>query len=193
MDGRFDEDKSLIFTYGQTTLTAVGAGATRALMSIRVAPSVDSGVGGAFGVRELINRMQLKMDSIGVTTSSASANYLVTAVINGTPSSSTSWLSPTAGSATLTNSSLAQIADYAGGSTTVTGGEVTGGFLSQGTDRQDLKQLRDLGNSIMGGGSTLANTQIYPDGPDVLTFLVTNLSASSINVSGRISWTEAQA
>jgi hypothetical protein len=193
MDGRFDEDKSLIFTYGQTTLTAVGAGATRALMSIRVAPSVDSGVGGAFGVRELINRMQLKMDSIGVTTSSASANYLVTAVINGTPSSSTSWLSPTAGSGTLTNSSLAQIADYAGGSTTVTGGEVTGGFLSQGTDRQDLKQLRDLGNSIMGGGSTLANTQIYPDGPDVLTFLVTNLSASSINVSGRISWTEAQA
>ena len=193
MDGRFDEDKSLIFTYGQTTTTNVGAGATRALMSIRVAPSVDSSVGGAFGVRELINRMQLKMDSIGVTTASASSNYLVTAVINGTPSSSTSWTSPTGNSATLTNSSLAQIADYAGGSTTVAGGEVTGGFLSQGTDRQDLKQLRDLGNAIMGGGSTLANAQIYPDGPDVLTFLVTNLSGSSITVAGRISWTEAQA
>jgi hypothetical protein len=162
-------------------------------MSIRVAPSVDNSVGGAFGVRELINRMQLKMDSIGVTTASASSNYLVTAVINGTPSSSTSWTSPTGNSATLTNSSLAQIADYAGGSTTVTGGEVTGGFLSQGTDRQDLKQLRDLGNAIMGGGSTLANAQIYPDGPDVLTFLVTNLSGSSITVAGRISWTEAQA
>jgi hypothetical protein len=117
----------------------------------------------------------------------------VTAVINGTPSSSTSWTNPTSNSAVLTNSSLAQIADYAGGSTTVTGGEVTGGFLSQGTDRQDLKQLRDLGNAIMGGGSTLANTQIYPDGPDVLTFLVTNLSGSTIAVAGRISWTEAQA
>ena len=193
MDGRFDEDKSLIFTYGQTTTTTVGAGATRALMSIRVAPSVDNSVGGAFGVRELINRMQLKMDSIGVTTASASSNYLVTAVINGTPSSSTSWTSPTGNSGVLTNSSLAQIADYAGGSTTVSGGEVTGGFLSQGTDRQDLKQLRDLGNAIMGGGSTLANAQIYPDGPDVLTFLVTNLSAASITVAGRISWTEAQA
>ena len=193
MDGRFDEDKSLIFTYGQTTTTNVGAGATRALMSIRVAPSVDSSVGGAFGVRELINRMQLKMDSIGVTTASASSNYLVTAVINGTPSSSTSWTSPTGNSATLTNSSLAQIADYAGVSTTVSGGEVTGGFLSQGTDRQDLNQLRDLGNAIMGGGSTLANAQIYPDGPDVLTFLVTNLSGASITVAGRISWTEAQA
>ena len=193
MDGRFDEDKSLIFTYGQTTTTNVGAGATRALMSIRVAPSVDSSVGGAFGVRELINRMQLKMDSIGVTTASASSNYLVTAVINGTPSSSTSWTSPTGNSGVLTNSSLAQIADYAGGSTTVSGGEVTGGFLSQGTDRQDLNQLRDLGNAIMGGGSTLANAQIYPDGPDVLTFLVTNLSGASITVAGRISWTEAQA
>ena len=193
MDGRFDEDKSLIFTYGQTTTTTVGAGATRALMSIRVAPSVDNSVGGAFGVRELINRMQLKMDSIGVTTASASSNYLVTAVINGTPSSTTTWTSPTGNSGVLTNSSLAQIADYAGGSTTVSGGEVTGGFLSQGTDRQDLKQLRDLGNAIMGGGSTLANAQIYPDGPDVLTFLVTNLSGASITVAGRISWTEAQA
>jgi hypothetical protein len=193
MDGRFDEDKSLIFTYGQTTTTTIGAGVTRALLSIRVAPSVDSSVGGAFGVRELINRMQLKMDSIGVTTATASANYLVTAVINGIPSSSTTWTNPTSNSAVLTNSSLAQIADYAGGSTTVTGGEVTGGFLSQGTDRQDLKQLRDLGNAIMGGGSTLANAQIYPDGPDVLTFLVTNLSGSNIAVAGRISWTEAQA
>ena len=193
MDGRFDEDKSLIFTYGQTTTTTIGAGVTRALLSIRVAPSIDNGVSGAFGVRELINRMQLKMDSIGVTTATAGANYLVTAVINGIPSSSTTWTNPTANSAVLTNSSLAQIADYAGGTTTVTGGEVTGGFLSQGTDRQDLQQLRDLGNAIMGGGSTLANTQIYPDGPDVLTFLVTNLSAANIVVAARISWTEAQA
>ena len=45
----------------------------------------------------------------------------------------------------------------------------------------------------MGGGSTLANQQIFPDGPDVLTFLVTNISASAIDVAGRVSWTEAQA
>jgi hypothetical protein len=193
MDGRFDEDKSLIFTYGQTTTTTIAAGATRALMSIRVAPSADNGIGAAFGVRDLINRMQLKMDSIGVTTATASANYLVTAVINGIPSSATSWTSPTGNSTVLTNSSLAQIADYAGGTTTITGGEVTGGFLSQGTDRQDLTLLRDLGNSIMGGGTTLANQQIFPNGPDVLTFLVTNLSGASITVAGRISWKEAQA
>ena len=193
MDGRFDEDKSLVFTYGQTVFTNIGAGATKALMSIRVAPSVDSGKGDNFGVRELINRMQLKLVSLGVTCKTASSNYLITAVINGTPSSSTSWTSPTGNSAVLTNSSLAQIADYQGGSTTITGGETTGGFLSAGTDTLDLSRLRDLGNSIMGGGSSLANAQIYPDGPDVLTFLVTNISAAAIDVAGRISWTEAQA
>jgi hypothetical protein len=263
MDGRFDEDKSLIFTYGQSTLTALGGSGgttqngattntsatvtltgansnilvgmtvtgtgiqsgtlvqaisgttltlslpatatgspvlltftglqTKALLSIRVAPSVDNGIGAAFGVRELINRMQLKMDSIGVTTASPSSNYLVTAVLNGLPSSSTSWTSPTGNSTVLVNSSLAQIADYAGGTTTVSGGEIAGGFLSQGTDRIDLTQLRDLGNAVMGGGSTLANQQIFPDGPDVLTILVTNLSPSAISVAGRVSWTEAQA
>jgi hypothetical protein len=262
MDGRFDEDKSLIFTYGQNALTSLGplggttstvtttntsASATlstantniivgmtvagtgitsgtvvqnivgtaltlslpatasgtvtltfsgltsKALMSIRVAPTVDNGIGAAFGVRELINRMQLKMDSVGVTTASAASNYLVTAVLNGLPSSATSWTSPTGNSTVLVNSSLAQIADYAGGTTTVSGGEVTGGFLSQGTDRISLTSLRDLGNAIMGGGSTLANTQIFPDGPDVLTILVSNLTASAISVAGRISWTEAQA
>jgi hypothetical protein len=263
MDGRFDEDKSLIFTYGQTALTTLApAGGTtstgtlvsgnasvtlstgntniipgmtitapsgvpantvvtsivgttlvmsnqasasgaqtltfsgltqKALLSIRVAPSVDNGIGAGFGVRELVNRMQLKMDAIGVTTSTPAANYLVTAVINGLPSSSTTWTSPTGNSATAVNSSLSQIADYGGGTTLVTGGEVTGGFLSQGTDRQDLTQLRDLGNAIMGGGSTLANAQIFPDGPDVLTFLVTNLTSIPISVAGRISWKEAQA
>lgn len=263
MDGRFDNDKSLIFTYGQNALTTLapaggttatgattstsasitltgananiipgmavtGAGipantfvtsnsgtalvitnpatitntgvaltfsglTTKALLSIRVAPSVDNGIGASFGVRELTNRMQLKMDSIGTTTSTSAANYLVTAVINGVPSSNTSWTSPTGNSLTAVNSSLAQIADYAGGTTTVTGGEVTGGFLSQGTDRQDLTNLRDLGNAIMGGGSTLASQQIYPDGPDVLTFLVTNLSLVKIDIAARIAWTEAQA
>jgi len=193
MDGRFDNDKSLIFTYGQTVFTNISAGATKALLSIRVAPSVDSGIGGLYGVRELLNRMQLKMVALGVTCKTASSNYLITAVINGTPSSATSWTSPTAGSATLTNSSLAQIADYGGGATTVAGGETTGGFLSGGTDTLDLTNLRDLGNAIMGGGSSLANTQIFPDGPDVLTFLVTNISAAAIDVAGRVSWTEAQA
>jgi hypothetical protein len=193
MDGRFDADKSLIFTYGQTTTTNIANNASKALMSIRLAPSVDNGLTATFGGRELINRMQLTLDEVGVSTRSANANLLVRLYINGVPSTATPWTNAVGNVAGLVNSSLAQIADYAGGNTTVAGGEVTGGLFIQGTDRIDLDNVRDLGNSIMGGGGPNANTQIYPDGPDVLTVVVTNLSGGSVDVLGRISWTEAQA
>lgn len=192
MDGRFDDDKSLLFTYGQTTFTSITSGATRALMSIRVAPSVDNGISAAFGSRELINRMQLVLRALDVATRTASATMLVTANLNGTPSSATNWL-PTSNIAGVVNSSLAQIADYAAGSTTVSGGETTGGFFVAATGSTDLGLVRDLGNSILGGGGATANTGIYPDGPDILTISVTNLGAATIEVLGRLSWTEAQA
>ena len=195
MDGRFDDDKSLIFTYGQTGTTTISSGQSRALFSIRVAPSIDNGVTAAFGARELINRMQLKLVAldvsvVGVTTGS----LLVRAYLNGVPSSSTVWTYAVGNVANTANSSLAQIADYSGGTTTVAGGEVTAGFfVGSGANSIDLTQVRDLGNSILGGGGPTANTQIYPDGPDTLTIVATNLSAGAVNVAGRLSWTEAQA
>jgi hypothetical protein len=89
---------------------------------------------------------------------------------------------------------LAQIVDYAGGSTTVTGGEVTAGLFSSGTSTLDLSTVRDLGNCILGGGGTTSNSGIFPDGPDTLTITVSNIAASGdVNVTARISWTEAQA
>ena len=195
MDGRFDDDKSLIFTYGQATSTTVAGGQTRALFSIRVAPSIDNGITAAFGARELINRMQLKLVAldvsvVGVTTGS----LLVRAYLNSTPSSATIWRNAVGDVPNLANSSLAQIADYSGGSTTVAGGEVTAGFfVGSGANSIDLTQVRDLGNSVLGGGGPTANTQIYPDGPDTLTIVATNLQAGAVNVAGRLSWTEAQA
>ena len=194
MDGRFDDDKSLIFTFGQTTITQVQSGQSRALFSIRVSPSVDNGIAGAFGTRELINRLQLTLDSIGISIRGGSGNLLLTTVLNGTPSSTTLWTNAVANASGAVNSSLAQIANYAGGSTTVSGGETIAGFYVSSTDRLDLSGLRDLGNSILGGGGQNSNQQIYPDGPDVLTFVVTNLaSTGTADVLGRLSWTEAQA
>jgi hypothetical protein len=261
MDGRFDDDKSLLFTYGQTAFTTLGPSGgvtatatmnatntitvtnplivagqsvvgtyinsgtvvvsnngttvtlnqaasgsgsasltfsgvtTKALMSIRVAPSVDNGQIGPFGSRELINRMQLVLRALDVTTRTASSNLLVTAVLNGVPTGSTSWTNIVKGDTTVANSSLAQIADYGGGSTIVTGGEVTGGFFLNQTSSIDLALVRDLGNAILGGGiSTTSNAGIYPDGPDVLTILVTNLAGgATADVVSRLSWTEAQA
>lgn len=193
MDGRFDPDKSLVFTYGQTDYTNIASEATKALMSIRVGPSVDNGQIAPFGGRELINRLQLTLDEVGISTKTAGANMLVRLFLNGIPSSATPWTSAVGGDTTLVNSSLAQIADYAGGTTTVAGGEITGGFFVTGTASLDLDNVRDLGNAIMGGGGPNSNEQIYPDGPDVLTVAVTNLSDGAIDVLGSISWTEAQA
>jgi hypothetical protein len=196
MDGGFDEDKSLVFTYGQRTATSVAAGQSRGLFAIRLAPSVDNGIAAAFGQRELINRMQLALKALDVTatTSGGSANLLVTAILNGVSSSATTWTNAVGNVAGISNSSLSQIADYSGGSTTITGGEVTAGFfLGSGANSIDLSNVRDLGNSILGGGGTTSNVQIYPDGPDVLTIVVQNIGSSTASVFGRLSWTEAQA
>ena len=197
MDGRYDDDKSLLFTYGQRSSVSVAAGATRALMSIRVAPSVDNGVAAPFGARELVNRMQLILRALDVTTSTAGSTLLVSAILNGTPANigTTVWRNVVQGSTTEFNSSLSQIADYStgGGAATVTGGEITGGFFVNNTTSVSLETVRDLGNAILGGGGTLPSANIYPDGPDVLTITVTNLGASTAAVLGRLSWTEAQA
>jgi len=195
MDGRFDDDKSLIFTYGQSASTNLTSGQTKALLSIRVAPSVYQGVVGAFGSRELINRMQLVLRTLGVSVAGIStANVLVRGYLNSTPSAATSWTNAVGNVAGQQNSSLAQIADYGGGNVTVTGGEVIAGYFVAGTDTLDLSNLRDLGNSILGGGGATSNTQIYPDGPDVLTITATNLTpGTTLNLLTRLSWTEAQA
>jgi hypothetical protein len=273
MDGRFDDDKSLLFTYGQTTPTLLGGttttsvtatgtistnvlttsavtagqpvpgqlvasgagiqpgtyvtavtgvsptwtvtlsntlstagsgtytftgGSTKALMSIRIAPSVDNGFPAAFGSRELMNRMQLQTKALDISLLGASGNVLVQAVLNGnvynlSSTANTTWTNAVRNAAMTPNSSLAQISDYAGANYQIQGGEVTGGFFTSSTASIDLSTVRDLGNSIYAGGNSYPNNQIYPDGPDTLTIVVTNVGTSAQSVLGRISWTEAQA
>jgi hypothetical protein len=193
MDGRFDDDKSLVFTYGQNAVTTIASGEQRALLSIRVAPSVDNGVAAAFGQRELINRMQLVLRNIGISIRGGTGNVLLRAYLNAVPSTTRSWTNAVGNIAGLQNSSLAQIADYAGTTTTVTGGEITAGLFSSGTSTLDLSTVRDLGNCILGGGGVNSNTGIYPDGPDTLTITATNVGTANADVTARISWTEAQA
>jgi hypothetical protein len=141
--------------------------------------------------------MQLTLRALDVSAipASGNANLLVEAFLNSTPvGSATTWTNAVGNATNRANSSLAQIADYSAGSTTVTGGEVTAGFfVGSGANSIDLSQVRDLGNSILGGGGTTSAINIYPDGPDTLTIVVTNLTAQSCSVFGRLSWTEAQA
>jgi hypothetical protein len=270
MDGRFDDDKSLLFTYGQTAgtllapavaftntgtasasatvtlgtattnivpgmyvsdfagtavprntyvtavtsstvivlsnavtitsavLTFYGA-STKALMSIRVAPSIDSGTIGNFGSKEIINRMQLILKALDLTlTGTTTGNVLVLAYLNGrvfnpTAAVNAPWRSAVNNATLVPNSSLAQIADYAGGNYIIQGGEATGGFFTNSTGQVDLSNVRDLGNSILGGGQPAGNVMVYPDGPDVLTIVVSNVGTTAQTVQARLSWSEAQA
>jgi hypothetical protein len=193
MDGRFDNDLNFQFNAGMSTARSIAAGDTNALLSIRLAPSVDSGITGVLGAREVINRMQLKLASMDILTQ---GTFRINLVLNGQVSSGTF--------TSIGGSSLSQIATHAA-TTTTSGGESilsfftnnSGGSTNFTLTDQDLGATRDLGNAVLGGG--LTNTcpttvnGVYPDGPDIITITATNIGAVASNILARLSWTEAQA
>lgn len=188
MDGRYDDDKSFLFNFGQTSpVTYATAGTRYPVFSVRLSPSVDSGITGLLGAREIVNRMQLTPSGMGVYTTTAGVK--VELFLNGRVSGGT--FAPVGGS------SLAQYALHAN-TTTIAGGESIFTFFAPagGVSSQDLSKVRDIGNSILGGGTSLSvpttAANIYPDGPDILTVCVTPLAANAV-VAARLNWTEAQA
>ena len=195
MDGRFDDDKSFVFTQGQTTSTVIAPGARVVLQSFRIAPSVSNGITGSFlGTRELVNRMQMVLRQMDLF---ANGNFLVQLVLNGIVGNTASGTNATWTS--VGGSSLAQYINH-GSNVSVTGGETIFGFFlnsAGGTNftatQQDLVLVRDMGTSILSGGHTTANAAIYPDGPDQVHTVVQNLGTTNANVYARMSWTEAQA
>ena len=118
--------------------------------------------------------------------------FRIDLVLNGKISSGGGNFSPVGGS------SLAQIA-YHVTSQTITGGESIYGFFTNAnaTTSQDLNLVRDIGNSILGGGLSLTPSAtangIFPDGPDVITICATAIGGNTNTINARISWTEAQA
>jgi hypothetical protein len=192
MDGRFDDDKSFVFVGGmQNSINNIGAGITQPLMTIRVAPSIDNGLAGLLGQREIINRMQLVLRSMGIYSTGTGMTFLITLRLNGRLSGGTF--------SSVGGSSLAQIAFHTAGQT-ITGGENIFGFFTNtpGVTSYELELVRDMGNSILGGGNSLnvpsTVNNVYPDGPDIITVCATNVTAVTTNsINARINWTEAQA
>jgi hypothetical protein len=187
MDGRFDDDKGLIFTAGMKAVSAsLTAGVAYPLISIRVGPSVDTGIADILGRKEIINRMQLILNALDV---SYSNQMLLDLRLNGQISGGV-WQS-------IGGSSLAQVCYHqtSGTAHSISGGESSYTFLTSataGVQTYSLDKARDLGNSIMGGGYTNnVKDTYYPDGPDIITLVATPITAGT--VLARISWTEAQA
>lgn len=162
------------------------------LISVRLAPSVDTSAPGFLGEREIINRMQLILNSVGILTTHA---VTIELILNGQLSNN-DWQR-------VNPPSLSQLISHTADDT-ISGGASIYNFEASGgtgtTNRtpnltiEELGEIATLGNSILGGDN------VYPDGPDVLT-VVANLTedpsaVSTSNpfiISGRASWAESQA
>jgi hypothetical protein len=193
MDGRYDDDKSLVFVGGMVrtqTISNIGQDVAVPLISLRIAPSVDNGLTGILGSREIINRMQLVMRSLSTFTTGTGVTFLINLRLNGRVSAGQF--------SSVGGSSLAQLAVHSPGAT-ITGGEnVFGFYTTTGVQTEDLNQVRDLGTNILGGGNSFlcptTFNNLYPDGPDIITITATNVTTVTTNsILARISWTEAQA
>ena len=199
MDGLYDDDRAYVYTVGTKLRRSIGTGGnkTRSVLALRLAPSVDNGIIGGFGTRELVNRMQLVLRSMDVL---SEGQFFVELVLNPIPTSTVDWL-PVGGT------SLAQYSNMNGQSNVdFIGGEVIYGFYAGGAqdnavpESYSLSDVKEISNSILGGGTdNYENTSspnpsgIFPDGPEVVGIRVTNIGSSSAKIDARISWTEAQA
>jgi hypothetical protein len=206
MDGRYDNDKEVRFVAGMLRYLTCQAGVRRPLLAVRIAPSVDSGIGRSFGVRELVNRMELTLKEVGIY---SQGQFLIEGILN--PSTVGNVTLPAAWSTVSVGSgSLAQVVYWNEGATysatpftaggTVTGGDRIFGFYAENAGganfsatRAELNEVRDLGTSILSGDGSAAAPS-YPNGPDVLVICATLLEASGTkNIACRLAWTEAQA
>lgn len=195
IDGGFTEDKSYLFT-GSTEDYLPAHNAEYALLSIRLAPSVDYGITAPFGIRNLINHSSMRLKNVGIVTTNPIQIYIRLNCDSTLFRTSSGW-QPGG------NGSIAQYWDHTTSGTfpvSGTGGDLIGSFfLAPGTPAtttyrnptyisQDfnIDVVRDLGNSIIGGNL------VYPDGPDVLTLSVKTFDNYKALTRARVSWTEDQ-
>jgi hypothetical protein len=192
MDGKFEDDKAYLFTVasgsqGSDTITIPQTlvGTPVPILSLRLAPSVDSSLVGPLGQRDLINRMILTPSSCGVVLGNTNNRPAsIRLILNGNLSQSayfTNYGSP----------SLCQVIKHTGQSAdSITGGITIYEFRAAVNSpiQQELDKLLELGNSILGGDF------VFPNGPDILTLAVVPTdSAAATTVTARFTWTESQA
>jgi len=152
------------------------------LISVRLAPSVDSGLTGALGEREVVNRMQLRLRQASIT-SNRDIEFIL--LQNSLPSAITF--------EDAQSPSLSEIIKHKAGDTLLNGTAIYSAKASAGSVTVDLDGLLEIGNSMLGGDG------IFPAGPDLLTLAVQPQTTSGVSnstpftVSGKISWSESQA
>jgi hypothetical protein len=92
MDGNFDGDEGYQFTYNRSNYGFPSAVGSKDLaFAMRLAPSVSNGIIGDLGVRDLINRAALTLESLNIQVSTG--RYLIEGILNPSniDSANTSW------------------------------------------------------------------------------------------------------
>jgi hypothetical protein len=147
------------------------------LISLRLSPSADSGLTGKLGDRDIINRMQVRMQEIGVSTDEL---VEVKLILNGRLNN--------LGFTPVDQPSLVELVEHTP-QDTISGGVQIYNFQAEAnsTTNLELDALFELSNSILGGDN------IFPDGPDILTVAVSRLTGNNTRTSAKLSWSEAQA
>jgi hypothetical protein len=170
------------FLYPNGSLNNTSGPNYQPLLSIRLSPSVSEGLTGKLGDRDVINRMQLRLKEVGVsTTQLVDVKLLINPRLNNL------------NFVGVDSPSLTQLVEHTSADT-VSGGVQIYNFRASGgaggvenTTTVDISTLFELSNSILGGDS------IFPDGPDILTIAVSRLTGSTTLAAAKLSWSEAQA
>ena len=158
------------------------------LVSLRLAPSVDNNLTGNLGERDIINRMQLKLNEVGLI---LTHDCEVKLILNG-DITNVSWEN-------VASPSLSQLIKHESNDQITGGTEVFSFRAAGGVDGNSISSNFPLGDLIDMGNSILGGDGIFPNGPDILTVAVQVVDTSSINASepftasSRITWSESQA
>ena len=189
-DGGFDDDRGYIFNYQRTNFPINAT--TQTAFLIRLAPSVSNSAVGDLGSKDLLNRSQLLLNAVGITTFLSNAlagSIVVEGVLNPKNFSSATW-QPLNFESAGGQPSLAQVAtsiSYTSGAFAVPGEQVFAfSAYPNSSERLDLTELKELTNSPFGGVGA------YPNGPDVLAINVRTTQNNS-TATILLRWGEAQA
>ena len=164
------------FLYPDGSLNNTSGPNYQPLISLRLSPSVSEGLTGKLGDRDVINRMQLRLSEVGI-----SSDQLVDVKV---------LLNPRLNNLNFVgvdSPSLTQVVEHTAADTVSGGVQIYNFRGAVGTTVADVGTLFEMSNSILGGDS------IFPDGPDIITIAVARLSGNSTLTSAKLSWSEAQA
>jgi len=151
------------------------------LLSIRLSPSVSSGLTGKLGDRDVINRMQLRLREVSVqSTQLVDVKLLINGRLNNLNFSG------------VTSPSLAQAIQHTSNDT-ISGGIQVYNFRATGNNGVEASTVINIGDLFEMSNSILGGDSIFPDGPDIITIAAARLTGNVTQTSAKLTWTEAQA